>query len=66
MFRGNEALEFLKKTELRWTKAPEDQDDFSEKELQAILDQVASVAGRSIASLCGLGAAPHDSGWVPG
>ena len=66
MFRGNEALELLMMTELRLTKAPEDQDNFSEKELQAILDQVVSVAGRSIASLCSLGAAPHDSGWVPG
>ena len=53
-------------TELTSTKVPEDQDNFSEKELQAILDQVVSVAGRSIASLCSLGAAPHDSGWVPG
>ena len=66
VFRGNEALELLMMTELRLTKAPEDQDNFSEKELQAILDQVVSVAGRSIASLCSFGAASHDSGWVPG
>ena len=56
VFRGNEALELLMMTELRLTKAPEDQDNFSEKELQAILDQVVSVAGRSIASLSAVSA----------
>ena len=59
-----EALNLLKKTEPRLPRLLRIKTT-SRRRRSRRSWTMFSVAGKSIASPCSLGAAPHDSGWVP-